>query len=731
MLNPSHKRFLIQAHRWIALALAPLFLLILLSGAVLAFKPILDAAGDGAEAAATVAEPAAVAALLERVDPEGRARSVEILADGLVSITDIGIYDPATGERTGTADTGFDLFGTAERLHKDLLAGAGIVVEIATYAMLLIVAAGPFLAWPRLRRTLLGWHLGLGWALLPLALLLPLTGVLMTLHVGMGEMPRIPRATTPLPLATALEQASAETDLSGLWMVRRFRGGTVLVMTRGTAGARAYIISDAGVSALDRSGNWPKTLHEGTWAGAWSGTLNLVGAFGLTGLTLTGFLSWFRRRRQATARSGDADADILVAHASQTGTAARLAEATATALRRGGERVALASLGALNPGELRLYRHVLLLVSTTGEGEVPDPGRGFLARLASTRLDGVRFALLALGDSRYARFCGGGEALLGALVTAGAEPALPMRLVDGASAVPWRSWLDSLSTTLGIRPGVPPVVDEDRPLTVRLRERTRLDRAGDPGTRAAYRLVLGADGGVDFRPGDLLLVAPGAGEAERCYSIGSSSRVTPGEIRLSVGLVELAEAAGGPRLGAASGLLCRTLAVGESLAARLRRHPAFNPPAHPGRPLIMVAAGCGIAPFTGFLDELEADTGRGPAWLFFGNRRRSCDYLYGGRLEALHAGGVLTRLDTVFSRDQAERRHVSHAMVAAGAELVRWLLEEDALLYVCGRASTLGGSVDQALAQVLAEHAGLDPAASNELLRQWRASGKLRRDLFD
>jgi sulfite reductase (NADPH) flavoprotein alpha-component len=722
MLNPSCKRFLIQAHRWIALALAPLFLLILLSGAVLAFKPILDAAGDGAEAATAVAEPAAVAALLERVDPEGRARSVEILADGLVSITDIGVYDPATGERTGTADTGFDLFGTAERLHKDLLAGAGIVVEIATYAMLLIVAAGPFLAWPRLRRTLLGWHLGLGWALLPLALLLPLTGVLMTLHVGMGEMPRIPHATTPLPLATALEQASAETDLSGLWMVRRFRGGTALVMTRGAAGARAYIVSDAGVSALDRSGNWPKTLHEGTWAGAWSGTLNLVGALGLTGLTLTGFLSWFR---------GDADADILVAHASQTGTAARLAEATATALRRGGERVALASLGALNPGELRLYRHVLLLVSTTGEGEVPDPGRGFLARLATTRLDGVRFALLALGDSRYARFCGGGEALLGALVTAGAEPALPMRLVDGAPAVPWRSWLDSLSATLGIRPGVPPVVDEDRPLTVRLRERTRLDRAGDPGTRATYSLVLETDDSVDFRPGDLLLVAPGAGEAERCYSIGSSSRVTPGEFRLSVSLVEIADEAGGRRYGAASGLLCRTLAVGETLAVRLRRHPAFNPPAHPGRPLIMVAAGCGIAPFAGFLDEIEADTGHGPAWLFFGNRRRSSDYLYGERLEALHAGGVLTQLDTAFSRDQAERRHVTHAMVAAGAELVRWLLEEDALLYVCGRASTLGESVDQALAQVLTEHAGLDAAASGELLRQWRASGKLRRDLFD
>ena len=35
-------------------------------------------------------------------------------------------------------------------------------------------------------------------------------------------------------------------------------------------------------------------------------------------------------------------------------------------------------------------------------------------------LSGVRFALLALGDSRYARFCGGGEAVRAALLKSGA-----------------------------------------------------------------------------------------------------------------------------------------------------------------------------------------------------------------------------------------------------------------------------------------------------------------------
>lgn len=41
MFSATLKRRLLVAHRWLALGLTPVFLLILLSGAVLALKPIL------------------------------------------------------------------------------------------------------------------------------------------------------------------------------------------------------------------------------------------------------------------------------------------------------------------------------------------------------------------------------------------------------------------------------------------------------------------------------------------------------------------------------------------------------------------------------------------------------------------------------------------------------------------------------------------------------------------
>jgi sulfite reductase (NADPH) flavoprotein alpha-component len=37
-------------------------------------------------------------------------------------------------------------------------------------------------------------------------------------------------------------------------------------------------------------------LHAGTWAGAWSGALNLLSALVLMGITGTGLYGWLRRQ---------------------------------------------------------------------------------------------------------------------------------------------------------------------------------------------------------------------------------------------------------------------------------------------------------------------------------------------------------------------------------------------------------------------------------------------------
>ncbi|MCH2242537.1 MAG: hypothetical protein MK041_11565, partial [Aquabacterium sp.] len=269
-------------------------------------------------------------------------------------------------------------------------------------------------------------------------------------------------------------------------------------------------------------------------------------------------------------------------------------------------------------------------------------------------------------------------------------------------------------------------------------ERQPLNDPADADTSEACKLTWRSSRPLDFRAGDLLLLTPGPGpgQAPRAYSIGSSAQVDPRRIELPVGLASWRDEQGREHLGAMSGPLCRTLAPGAVVQAALRRHPGFNLPGDPARPVIMLATGCGIAPFIGFLAELEQraqpapDARPAPTWLIFGNRREGGDFFHRSRLQAWLASGVLGRLDAVFSRDGGPQRYVQDLLREHGAELARWLIERDAVLSVCGRASTLGRMLDPALQELLQRHAGLSAQAAQARLQDWAASGKLRRDLF-
>nr|HQV16690.1 PepSY domain-containing protein [Denitromonas sp.] len=193
-MSTAHFRSLLRRlHRWIALALTPVFVLVILSGAVLAFKPVLTASpvSSVSVSAATVAEA------LARIDPRGRANQVTVSPDASTLMVKSnnpagpsGRFEMASGE-LAASQPGPDVFAIVLDLHKKLLLGLGIVVEIAAYAMTALILMGLALGLPRLRNTLSGWHLGIGWLALPLVLLAPLTGTLMALHIGGVDLPPV------------------------------------------------------------------------------------------------------------------------------------------------------------------------------------------------------------------------------------------------------------------------------------------------------------------------------------------------------------------------------------------------------------------------------------------------------------------------------------------------------------------------------------------------------------
>lgn len=733
-MNTTRIRPLLRRlHRWVALALTPVFALIIISGGILALKPLFS----DAPARSNAADSVAVATTLAAIDPEGRATSLAVSpADGTLTLKSrdatgpSGNFDIASGIASAT-QPGPDFFAIVLDLHKNLLLGLGIVVEIAAYAMTALIAIGLVLGLPHLRNTLLGWHQGIAWLALPLVVLAPLTGTLMALHIGGPTLPPIEQGP-PIALASAIRNVAEQPDAGPIVAARRFRGGSALVTTMEADGTLRHLVQpDGRIDTLSEGPGLVRELHEGTWGGALSAGVSFAGALALAGLTGTGALSWWRRRRQASTGSADAGAATLVAFGSQTGTAARLAEATAKALRSAGEKVACASLETLAPQSLAAYGQTLLIVSTTGEGELPEPARRFMKQIPGSKLAGSRFSMLALGDRRYANFCGGGEALREALLSHGASEFTALERADADPGPAWTRWLERLSTPLGlsIDKADAPAADQAVSLTLALKH--RLDDPDIEGLTETWQLGFEADAAdVTFRPGDLLLIAPHAGAAPRCYSVGSSSVVGDHLIRLTVSLHRWRDADGAEHIGEASGYLCHALAEGDRITAWLRPHPAFNPPEDPARPLIMVAAGAGIAPFPGFLAERAVAPEAGPNWLFFGNRRSDGDFFYHGSLARLRESKVLDHLDTAFSRDASDARHIDARLLEHGAELFRWLEQERGVLYMCGRSATLGKSVEAALLKIIRDQGHRQAHEAEDLLVEWKRTGTLRVDVF-
>jgi sulfite reductase (NADPH) flavoprotein alpha-component len=202
--------------------------------------------------------------------------------------------------------------------------------------------------------------------------------------------------------------------------------------------------------------------------------------------------------------------------------------------------------------------------------------------------------------------------------------------------------------------------------------------------------------------------------APRLYSIASSPKAHPGEVHLTVAVVKY-HTHGRDKYGIASGYL----ALGQELnkdeiPVYIQPTKHFHMPP-PDAPMIMVGPGTGIAPFRAFLEEREINGARGKNWLFFGDQKRAGDFLYEAQFLDLEHKGILTRLDTAFSRDQAEKIYVQNRMHEHGAELWKWL-REGAYFYVCGDAKRMAKDVHQMLITIAQEHGGLSPEAAKEYI---------------
>ena len=215
----------------------------------------------------------------------------------------------------------------------------------------------------------------------------------------------------------------------------------------------------------------------------------------------------------------------------------------------------------------------------------------------------------------------------------------------------------------------------------------------------------------------------------RLYSISSSPAACPGEVHLTVGTVRYRNPFGRGCKGVASTFFADRLRPGMKVRVFVNPSHGFAPPPDGKTSMVMVGPGTGIAPFRAFLQERRAAGATGRNWLFFGDQRAATDFLYRDELDGFRATGHLDRLDTAFSRDQAEKVYVQSRMREHAAELWKWL-EEGAHFYVCGDAKRMAKDVDEALHRVVAEAGGKGADGAKAYVKELSKAKRYQRDVY-
>lgn len=224
----------------------------------------------------------------------------------------------------------------------------------------------------------------------------------------------------------------------------------------------------------------------------------------------------------------------------------------------------------------------------------------------------------------------------------------------------------------------------------------------------------------DSMPVDTLIELLSA-QMPRAYSIASCGSTTEHSVRLCIREVTY-QIDNKVYYGSASHFLANSQ-KGDKVSVYLRANPHFHTPEDKSKPLIMIGAGTGVAPYLGFLTQART----GETHLFFGERYAEKDFLYQTELEELVATQKLTQIHTAFSRDQAEKIYVQDRLIEQ-AEKVWQLIEDRAEIYVCGSKVNLGKSVDNALMQIAQSQGGLDEDAAKQWLHDMVSTLRYHQD---
>ncbi len=216
---------------------------------------------------------------------------------------------------------------------------------------------------------------------------------------------------------------------------------------------------------------------------------------------------------------------VHVVYGTESGNCEALADTTAKQLKARGFQPEVDNLADLQPDQLPAMNPLLVIVSTWGDGDPPDAAVDFHAALMSEdapRLDGLEFAVCALGDTSYTLFCQTGKDFDRRLEELGGQRLTGREDCDLDYEGPWQQWLDRVTTALAGRvpvaattattfaaatTAVPSAFGKGHPFPAPVTGRVLL--SGQGSHKETWHFELSLEGsGLAYEPGDALAVIP-------------------------------------------------------------------------------------------------------------------------------------------------------------------------------------------------------------------------------
>lgn len=254
--------------------------------------------------------------------------------------------------------------------------------------------------------------------------------------------------------------------------------------------------------------------------------------------------------------AGSTARTLTVLYGTETGNGRALATQLAAAAGERGLIAKLADMADYKVRQIRDEQDLLIIVSTHGEGDPPEPAIAFFEFIESARapkLPGLRYSVLALGDSTYEHYCGAGKRLDARLEELGAERVHERVDCDVDYDEPAATWSDALvrqlanksesassASVVQLRPPArsAAVHDKRNPFPATILENVRIVGRHSSKETRHVELDLGGSG-IAYQPGDSIgIAAPNDGrvveEVLRATGLCGAEEVTVGKSSVSL-----------------------------------------------------------------------------------------------------------------------------------------------------------------------------------------------------